>query len=142
MLVWHDSSPGFTRTTDAGVEIANDITNTIYDSVWIEGKIANNTVRAPIQRPVAYELQKRGIALQAVSYGKIAQSYSTHSPNGDLIFDTLLMGKRLPSDGTVELSGGWATPCRGTIDTGQFTLVKTVDTKNGPLFMYRVSGGC
>lgn len=137
-FVWNAQSGGFTRQTDVGVQVADAAVEAGCESIWIE---STDGVRTPYQKPVAYELTTRAVPLQAVNYGMIGQKYSTHDADG-LTFDLLLVGRELPRQERYPLTGGWSAPVRGHVDTTSFTLAGTVQTDQGPIYLYAPHGGC
>lgn len=139
VFVWNAQGGGFTRQTDVGVRTATAIAASDCDGVWIESYAGG--VRTPYQKPIAYELTKRGVPLQAVNYGKIGQEYSTHDADG-LTFDVLVVGTELPADERYPLRGGWGYPVRGHVRTGNFELAGTVETDSGPVYVYTARGAC
>ena len=57
------------RRLPQGAEMAGAISASDCEDVWIEGSYEGASL--PHEKPLAYELTKRGVALQAVNYGKI-----------------------------------------------------------------------
>ena len=134
--VWHAVQAGEARELTVDDRVANDLEAAGCDSVWFEGRYGPpGPVAAPYQKPIGYELTQRGISLTAINYGDIGQKYRVHR-NGDLTFDALVLGARLPADGIVVLTGGWRAPIRGTIDAQRFERYGTYRTDRGPVYVY------
>ena len=125
--------------TTQGETIATEIVESDCDTVWLEGRY--NQTRLPYHKPIAFELTKRQIPLTAVNYGQIGQEYNAIN-DGEITFDVLLIGAPLPSNGTVDLTGGWGAPSRGQVPVNSLQLSNRIDTDRGPIYKYTVGGTC
>ena len=138
---WHEAGVGSSSQTTVGEDTAEYLASIGADSVWFEGKAkfseTPEETQLPYQKAIAYELMRMGVPVQAVNYGKFGQEYRVRE-NGELTFDTLLVGARLPEDQRIPLTGGWWSPKHGEIDTGNWERVRTIQTDRGPIYVYRV----
>jgi hypothetical protein len=116
-----------------GIEMADSISVSDCDSIWIEGRYEQTST--PYKKPLAYELTKRGVALQATNYGKIGQEY-TAIENGEPTFDALVIGKPMPASGTVGLTGGWGFPQRGEVPVELLQLDRVYTYSAGSVYIY------
>lgn len=141
-FLWATIDTGRAAPTEFGQETADRIAAAGCESAWIEGSAPRDEslVKTPSGKSVGYGLLRRGVALQAVNYGKIGQEYSTHR-DGELTFDVLLVGVPLPDEGNVTLSGGWGSPRRGTVPVDEFTLFERHERSGGVLYIY-TTGEC
>jgi uncharacterized integral membrane protein len=134
--VWHAVQVGEARELTVDNRVANDLEAAQCGSVWVEGMYGPpGNVAAPYQKPIGYELTQRGISLTAINYGDIGQEYRVHR-NGNLTFEALVLGARLPRDGRIPLTGGWRQPIRGTIDAQRFERYEMYRTDKGPIYVY------
>ncbi|WP_435079806.1 hypothetical protein [Halococcus sp. AFM35] len=134
--IWSTVGVGEARELTVDDQVANDLEAAQCGSVWIEGMYGPpGNVAAPYQKPIGYELTQRGISLRAVNYGDIGQEYRVHR-NGKLTFDALIVGARLPREGSIPLTGGWRQPIRGTIDAQRFELYEKYQTDMRPVYVY------
>lgn len=134
--VWHTVGIGEARELHVDDRVANDLEAAQCSSVWLEGMYGPpGPVAAPYQKPIGYELTRRGISLTAINYGDIGQEYRVHH-NGHLTFEALVLGARLPAGGRIALTGGWRGPIRGTIDAKRFELYERYRTDKGPVYVY------
>lgn len=121
------------RRLPQGVEMAGSIAASDCEDVWLEGTYGGASL--PYEKPLAYELTKRGVALQAVNYGKIGQEY-TAMENGEPTFDVLVVPRPLPESGTVALTGGWGRPQRGRVPVDELHLDRVYDFSAGSVYIY------
>lgn len=130
--VWGFVSTGSAVQTSIGDRVADDIGGAGCSDVWIEGGYSKT--KTPSARLIGYTLLERGVALQAVEYGKIGQEYSV-TKGGQYTFGALIVGEKLTKPLT-ELSGGWWTPVLGTVRSSDLTLYRTYQTEEGPVYVY------
>lgn len=129
---WTALSNGQASQPTIDDRVSDDIEQIGCSTVWMEGSLAGT--KTPFQKQIAYALLNRGIALQAVNYGKIGQEYTARR-NGQYTFGALIVGKKLTRP-QYTLTGGWGHPARGTIITDELTHFQTYQTAHGPLYVY------
>lgn len=142
LAVWSVFPWGGAVETQVGTRVADRIEAAGCSSVWLEDTYTHEgrSVKLPYQKVIGFELTRRGVALQAVNYGRIGQEYSTHE-DGELTFDALVVGERLPAQGNAALTGGWGQPTRGTVELDRLTLLAAYQTDRGPIYVY-TTGDC
>jgi hypothetical protein len=129
-----------------GREVVDTATRHGCTPVWLEtnARWDPNDKSSRYHKQISYALAEQGVPTGGISYAKAGQDYSTHTPDGDLTFEALILqgGARLPTNGTVTLTGGWGTPDRGHINVSRFAVVDTVDAPRGVVRIYAINGTC